>query len=212
MNIWDKINLKEIKETNKIINSINKNENKNEIKNETGCKTKDWYEKTPCEDDINDFTIIEKPKKNIVNDNTISKDNNDGYNNFNIDTMKKISHFSLKNPATEIKKIIILKDGRILISSEYNFYIYRLEEDYNDICNIFCIKNIIDIVQLEDENLLISEDKLKIYQLEEKEIKLIKEKKINLYNARFYYLSNKILLFMKLEIQIFLHIHIKIMI
>ena len=192
MNIWDKINLKEIKETNKIINSINNNENKNEIKNEVECETKDWYEKTPCEDDINDFTIIEKSKKNKVNDNTISKD--DSCNNFNINNMKKISQFYLNNSTMKINKLIILKDERILIYTNWpsnTLFIYRLEEeDYNDICEVQVVKKIIDIIQLEDENLLTFEDKLKIYRLEEKEIELIKEKKINLYNARLYCLMN----------------------
>ena len=186
MDIYDKINNKEIKESNEIKESINdndnnknKNEPKNEIKNEGKEKKSDFDKKLLKE--IRKIQKIGHQFEGIVSD-------------FDFDSMKKINNFNINN---NIDRVLILKDGRILCyqyKKGSTIYIYKLEEKNNAICDTYEVESgIRDIIELDDEKLLLTgESNIKLYQLKEKEIVFLKEEKLKkMSNAHLYCLSNK---------------------
>ena len=176
INIYDKINFKEIKDSNIAI----------EIKDSSTDEIIDLIKMA------NEGSRLAKQLQEELKKFNRIKD----YFSFDIETIKKINHFNIKNYA---HKIIILKDERILCYQNSNFSafsIYRLEDNNNAICDFYEAKSgIKDIIQLVDGNLLLSEcDYLKLYQLKEKEIVFLKEKKLEMHhlsNTKLYYLSNK---------------------
>ena len=185
MNIYDKINNKEIKEMNEVKEPINDN-NKNKNENETKTEIKNEEEENKSDFDKRLLKEIRKIQKIGHKFEGINSD-------FDFDSMKKINYFDINN---KIDSVLILKDGRILCyqyKKGSKIYIYKLEGKNNVICDVYEVESgIRDIKELDDGNLLLTGgSNIKLYQLKDKEIVFIKEEKLKkMSKAHLYCLSD----------------------
>ena len=186
MNVYDKINNKEIKEMNEVKEPINDN-NKNKNENETKTEIKNEEEENKSDFDKRLLKEIRKIQKIGHKFEGINSD-------FDFDSMKKINYFDINN---KIDSVLILKDGRILCyqyKKGSKIYIYKLEGKNNVICDVYEVESgIRDIKELDDGNLLLTGgSNIKLYQLKDKEIVFIKEEKLKkMSNAHLYWKKKK---------------------
>ncbi len=190
IDIYEKMNL-----NNDNSNDENyKKEEKNEIK-DTVLENK----KT-----INDANVIDNNNENIVDEKNDTKNeiilpktnNNDlenkkeekivNFDNLDITQLKVKDSYKIKN---KIKAICKLKDEKItLIDEKGIFYIFNLIDKITEIYNVdLNLKNVDHMIQLDDGNLILADDKLHLYKLNDKEIEKIES--FDIYSDGIYKLS-----------------------
>ena len=119
------------------------------------------------------------------------------YENFNINQMKLLNNLKL---LTDKAKLLLLKDGRLLTYYNKMINVYNLNN--NDIDIVYNVesqyKDITDLIQMDDENIIVAFFDIYIYMIKEKEIKIVCHYILTICD-KFYQLSNDIFLIKDLD-------------
>ena len=182
IDIYDKMNLKNKNSNNVNIEIKNSNLNNNKINNNIINKKNIINNNIDEKKDL----VLSKSDKDL---NNIKEEKIDNFKNFDVTQLKVKDSYKINN---KIKIIYKLKDENIAIIDDKNeFYIFNLKDKINYVFSVKLNLNnaIYNMIQLDDGNLIISDNYIHLYKLNKNGIENIETPKIR--SSRIYKLSKE---------------------
>ena len=184
-----------LNKTNQEANIVNE-KSKKEITNSNSIDNKILY---PNLDDNINLNEKEKQYPNLGEDSQKCENiiiNNlkyGNYENFSINQMKRLSRTEIHSNDS---KILVLKDGRLLIYYDTMINVYNLNNNNLDIMYNHKDFTINNIIQMDDGHLIVSSCILYVYKIKEKELEMTQNSIFwRIHSKKVFKLSNNIILF-----------------
>ena len=167
---------------------VNDKKNKNEVNLNKPNEDNNIVNENQEKEIITKKEIIQKDENIVINYPEYGN-----YENFNINEMKMLNHTEIQNNEA---KILVLKDGRLLIYYDKMINVYNLNNKNLDIIynnEYFTIDN---VIQMDDGHLIVSSYGLVVYEIKEKELETTDRSYMHgLQSKKVFKLSNDIILF-----------------